>query len=98
MLHDKIALDNHSYVATKSERIRNSTRWILTLNTEGAQQPSHRRPDFAQATRECKRLHDEHLAKEPFLAVNKKDSEKDNRLRKLKNMTMQSPSHRLEVL
>ena len=39
MLHDIIALENHSYVATQAERIRNSTHWILTLNKEGAQQP-----------------------------------------------------------
>ena len=63
MPHDRIALENHSYFATKAERIRNSTHWILTLNKEGAQQPLHRRPDFAQAKRECKRLHDEHLRK-----------------------------------
>ena len=63
MLHDKIALENHSHVATKAERIQDSTHWILTLNQDGAQQPLNRRPDFAQAKRECKRLHDEHMAK-----------------------------------
>ena len=34
VLHDRTALENLSYVATKSERIRNSTHWILTLNEE----------------------------------------------------------------
>ena len=63
MQHDRNALENHSDVATRAERIRNSTHWILTLNKEGAQQPLHRRPDFAEARRECKRLHDEHMAK-----------------------------------
>ena len=63
MLFDRSALENHSYVATKAERIRNSTHWIPTLNQEGAQQPLNQRPDFAQAKRECKRLHDEHLAR-----------------------------------
>ena len=63
MLFDRIALENHSYFATEAERIRNSTHWILTLNQEGAQQPLHQRPDFAQAKRECKRLHDEQMAK-----------------------------------
>ena len=38
MLHDRIALENHSYVATRAERIH-STHWILKLNQEGAQQP-----------------------------------------------------------
>ena len=63
MLFDRIALENHSYVATQTEKIRNSTHWILTLNKEGAQQILHQGPDFAQAKRECKRLHDEHLAR-----------------------------------
>ena len=36
---------------------------ILTLNQERAQQPLHQRPDFAHAKRECKRFHDEHMAK-----------------------------------
>ena len=63
MLHHRIAFENHSYVATKAERIRNSTHWILTLNKEGGQQPLHQRHDFAQAKRECKKLHDEHMAK-----------------------------------
>ena len=61
MLHDIIVLENNSYVATRAERIQSPRHWILKLNPEGAQQPLHRRPDFAQATRECKRLHDEHL-------------------------------------
>ena len=36
MLHDRITLENPSYIETKAERIRNSTRWILTLNRDGA--------------------------------------------------------------
>ena len=63
MLYDRIALEKHINVATRAERIQNSKHWILTLNKEGAQQPLHQRPDFAQAKRECKRLHDEHLAR-----------------------------------
>ena len=39
MLYDRNALENHSYVATKAERIRNSEHWILKLNQDGAQQP-----------------------------------------------------------
>ena len=49
MLHDKIALENHSHVATIAERIRNSTHWILRLKRR-----------FSTAV---KRLHDEHMAK-----------------------------------
>ena len=36
MLFDRIAMESHSYVATKAERIRNSTHWILKLHQEGA--------------------------------------------------------------
>ena len=60
---DRIALENHSYIATRAERIRNSEHWILKLNQDGAQQPLNQRPDFAQAKRECKRLHDEYMAR-----------------------------------
>ena len=63
VLFDRMALENHSYLATKAERSRNSTYWILTLYQEGAQQPLHQRPNFAQAKRGCKRLHGEHMAK-----------------------------------
>ena len=62
MLYDRNALEKHLYVATKAERIQNSKHWILTINAEGPQQPLNQRPDFAQAKRECQRLHDEHLA------------------------------------
>ena len=63
MLYDRIALEKHIYVATRAERIQNSKHWILTLFSEGPQQPLSQRPDFAEAKRECKRLHDEHLAR-----------------------------------
>ena len=56
-------MENHIYVATRAQRIQNSKHWILTLNEEGHQQPLNQRPDFAQAKRECKRLHDEHLTR-----------------------------------
>ena len=36
---------------------------FLTINEGGTQQSLNQRPDFAQAKRECKRLHDEHLAR-----------------------------------
>ena len=54
--HDKIAFEDHSYVATRAERIQNSKHWILKLNQDGAQRPLNQRPDFAQVKRECKRL------------------------------------------
>ena len=63
MLYDRVALEKHSCTATKSERIQDSKRCMLTLNKEGPQQPLNQRPDFAQAKRECKRLHDEHMAR-----------------------------------
>ena len=64
MLYYRIALGKHIYVATRAERIQNSKYWILTINEEGGTQQSlNQRPDFAQAKRESKRLHDEHLAR-----------------------------------
>ena len=63
MLYDRIAVEKHIYVATRAERIQNSKHWIITLSAEGPQQTLNQRPDFAQAKRECKRLHDEHLAR-----------------------------------
>ena len=91
----KFGDENNSYVRTESERIRNSENWVLKLNQDGAQQPSNRRPDFAQAKRECKRLHDEYMAKtqqekRAILEANKKDEEKNKRSKELKNTTVQS--------
>ena len=81
MLFNRIALEKHIYVATKAEKIRNSTHWILALNREGAQQPFHQRPDFAQSKRDTTSTwQGPKKTIEPFLAVNKKDSD----------MTMQS--------
>ena len=61
ILYDIIALENHSYVATRAERIRNSEHWILKLNQDSPQQPINQRPDFAHAKRECKKIHDEYM-------------------------------------
>ena len=36
--HDKIAMEDHSYVTTKPERIQNTKHWVLRLNQDGAQQ------------------------------------------------------------
>ena len=63
MLFDRLALENHRYVATRVERIRHSEHWILNMNQDGLQQPLNQRPDFAQAKRECKSLHDEFMAR-----------------------------------
>ena len=62
MAFDKIALEDHSRVATRSERIQNSKHWILRLNQDGVQQLLYQRLDFAQAKRACKILHDERVA------------------------------------
>ena len=63
ILYDRMALEKHFHVATRAERIQNSKHWILMLNAEGPKQPLNQRPDFAHVKRECKRLHDEHLAR-----------------------------------
>ena len=63
-LYDRIALEKHTCKAARAERIQIANNWILTANFEGGtQHPVNQRPDFAQAKRECKRLHDEHLAR-----------------------------------
>ena len=63
MPYGRIVLENHSYVETGAKRIRNSEHWILKFDQDGAQQPLNQRPDFDQARRECKRLHDEYMAR-----------------------------------
>ena len=64
MLYDRIAMEKQIYTATRAERIQNSNHCILTINAEGGTQQSlNQRPDLAQAKREFKRLHDEHLAR-----------------------------------
>ena len=84
MLYDRVALEKPIYKATRAERIQIANDWILTASSEGGTQlPLNQQPDFAQAKRECKRLHDEHLTRtnkntEIFLAVTKEDSEKGN--------------------
>ena len=78
MLYDRIAVEKHIHIGTRAERVQNSKHRILTISAEGGPRPPlNQQPDFVQAKRECKRLHDEHLARtqgeyrEPFLAVNK---------------------------
>ena len=45
------------------ERIQNTKHWVLRFNPYGAHQPRNQRPHFAQAKREGKRMHDEHVKK-----------------------------------
>ena len=94
ILYDRIALEKHIYTATRAERIQNSRNWILTANAEGGTHlRPNQRPDFAEARRECKRLHDENMArtqheyKKNIFAVNKQDKEKGNNLKATKNTT-----------
>ena len=56
---DKRSLEDHSCVATRSERIQNTKHWVLRLNQDGAQQPPNQR-------HECKRLHDEYVTRTPI--------------------------------
>ena len=58
---DELALDDHSLIATRGIRDRNEKSWVLKLNDESVQGPMNRRPDFVEAKRELKRLHDEHV-------------------------------------
>ena len=50
-----------SFFATREERTRNEKNRVLSLNKEGVPGPLNQRPDFVGATRELKRLHDEHV-------------------------------------
>ena len=59
ILDDRIVLEK-----PQGHEFRFASNWILTANSEGGTQlPLKSRPDFAQANRECKRLHDEHLTR-----------------------------------
>ena len=57
--YDELALENHSYIATRGERDRNEKSWVFKLNKEGCPGPTNQRPDFVEAKREMKGLHDE---------------------------------------
>ena len=48
MENDKIALEDHSYSATRKERRRNEKSWKLSLNAEGIQEPLNQRSDFIE--------------------------------------------------
>ena len=53
--NDELALEDHSYIATKEERTRNEKSWVLKLNKEGVQGPMNQRPHFVEAKREMKK-------------------------------------------
>ena len=57
--YDEVALEDHSYMATPKNSQREN--WFLSLNQEGVQGPMNQRPDFVEAKRKYKRLHDEHV-------------------------------------
>ena len=59
--YDKLAPEDHSYIATPKERVRNEKNWVLSLNKEGVQGPMNQRPDFAEAKQILKRLHDKYV-------------------------------------
>ena len=50
--YDELALDDHSYIATREERTRNEKNWVLSLAKEGFQGLLNQRSDF---------VHDEHV-------------------------------------
>ena len=59
--YDELALEDHSYIATKEERTHNEKSWVLKLNKEDVKRPMNQRPDFVETKRELKKLHDEHV-------------------------------------
>ena len=94
MLYDRIALEKHVYVATRTERIQNSKHCVLTLNAEAPQQPLNQRPDFALAKKRMQTIAwHEQLAKtqEEYRAMPSQTTnirlKKDNIWRTTKNMT-----------
>ena len=58
----RIALEDHSYVATQQQRSRNEKSWKLSLNTEGIQGPVKQRSDFKEEVQTCTRLYHEYTA------------------------------------
>ena len=53
---------DHSYTATREERIRHEKSWKLSLNAEGVQGPLNLRSAIKEAKQTCKRLYQEHTA------------------------------------
>ena len=50
--YDELALEDHSYIATREERTRNEKSWVLSLSKAG-RRPMSQRPDLAEAQQKC---------------------------------------------
>ena len=91
--YDDLAVEDHSYIA-REERDRLEKSCVLKLNIESAQRPLNQRPDFVEAKREMKRLHDENVKEtsetHPFILYNDRDSEKATNLKDMKNVIIKS--------
>ena len=89
--NDKIALDDHSYTATREERSLHEKSWTPSLNAEGVQGPLNQRSDFREAKQTCKSLYQEFSAiigsgKNLSLQSNKSDKGEIDSLKALKHM------------
>ena len=62
MLFDRIALERHDFSATRAERLQNAKHWILRLNADGPQKLLRQRPEFSDASKQCLKMQDAHLA------------------------------------
>ena len=58
--YDTIAAEDHSYIATQTERSRNENSWKLVLKTPGTNGPMEQRDDNQEAERICVRQYEEH--------------------------------------
>ena len=77
--YDRIALEDHSYTATREERSRHQKSWKLSLNSEGVQGPLNQRSDLKGAKQTCKKMSQEHTHESS-------DKGAINSLKALKNM------------
>ena len=62
MLYDRIALKRRDCTATRAERRQNTIHRFLRLNADGPQKLLRQRPEFADASRQCLKMQDAHLA------------------------------------
>ena len=56
---DAIAAEDHSYIATASERFRRENAWVLVLNSSGPNGPMNQRGDYHEAIKIKERSHEE---------------------------------------
>ena len=59
--YDALALEDHSYEATRAERARWQRNWKIVLNKEGEEDMIRQRPDFREAKHAHRRLYKEHV-------------------------------------